>query len=173
MILQFEDNKPEIHPTCFLAPSADVIGRVTLEANASVWFHAVLRADNDVISVGEGSNIQDGVVIHVDPGKPCRIGKRCVIGHKAVLHGCTLEDEVLVGIGAIVLNGAYLPEGCLIGAGAFVAENKRLEPGCLYMGVPARKVRMLTEEEREGIRRNSEGYQRRAKVYLDQAACKD
>lgn len=173
MILQFEDNKPSIHQTCFVAPSADVIGRVTLEAHASVWFQAVLRADNDAIKVGEGSNIQDGVVIHVDPGRPCTIGNRCVIGHRAVLHGCTLGDEVLVGIGAIVLNGAYLPSGCLIGAGALVPENKRLEPGCLYTGVPARKVRMLSEEERQGIRRNSEGYRKRAEVYLERAECRD
>lgn len=165
MIHDFQDMKPQVHATSFVAESADVIGQVVLEEDTSVWFQAVLRGDNDLITVGAGSNIQDGVVIHVDPGFPCTIGKRCVIGHKAVLHGCTLGDEVLIGIGAIVLNGAHVPSGCLIGAGALVAEGKQLEAGHLYMGVPARKKRPLTADERASIVRNTQGYTARAKLY--------
>ena len=130
-----------------------------------VWFQAVLRGDNDTITVGADSNIQDGVVVHVDPGYPCVIGERCVVGHRAVLHGCTLGNEVLIGIGAIVLNGAVVPDGCLIGAGALVSEGKKLEAGHLYVGVPARKVRPLSESERAGIVRNTRGYRERAERY--------
>lgn len=165
MIRNFEQDKPTIPESCFVAESADVIGNVHLGEDVSVWFQAVLRGDNDRIEVGAGSNIQDGVVIHVDPGFPCRIGERCVIGHKAVLHGCTLGNEVLIGIGAIILNGAHIPDGCLVGAGALVAENKKLEPGYLYLGAPARKVRALSKTEREAIVRNTEGYKARARRY--------
>ena len=166
MIFGLDHHKPNMHPTCFVADSADVIGRVTLEKDVSVWFQAVLRADNDDIIIGEGSNIQDGVVVHVDPGLPCRVGKGCVIGHRAVLHGCTLEDEILVGIGATILNGAHIPSQCLIGAGALVTEGKHLESGYLYVGVPARKARPLKDTELEAIRRNAHGYRKRAGVYL-------
>lgn len=159
------DSYPICHPTAWVAPGAIVIGRAVLEAEVSVWFGAVLRADNDAITIGHGSNIQDGAVIHVDQGFPCRVGHHCVIGHRAVLHGCRLGDEVLIGIGAIVLNGAVIPDGCLIGAGALVPEGKTLEPGCLYVGVPARKVRALDAEERARIRRNAEGYIARARHY--------
>lgn len=166
MIRNFESFQPEIHESCFVADSADVIGNVRLGEDVSVWFQAVIRGDNDLIEVGSGSNIQDGVVIHVDPGFPCRIGERCVIGHRAVLHGCTLGNEVLIGIGAIVLNGAHIPDGCLVGAGALVAENKKLESGYLYLGAPARKARELTDAERQAIVRNTEGYRARAKRYV-------
>jgi carbonic anhydrase/acetyltransferase-like protein (isoleucine patch superfamily) len=168
MQYNLKDKKPAIHPTSFVAPSADLIGSVTLEADTSVWYQAVLRADNEEIRIGEGSNVQDGVVIHVDPGFPCIIGKNCVVGHRAVLHGCTLADNVLVGIGAIVLNGAHVPHDCLIGAGALVAEGKQLEPGHLYLGVPARKVRPLSDPEKKKIRANAEGYQERARRYSEE-----
>lgn len=168
MISRLADHKPKIHPSCFVAHSADVIGQVVLEEDVSVWFGAVLRGDNDEIFIGEGSNVQDGVVIHVDPGHPCQVGKGCVIGHRAVLHGCTLEDGVLVGIGATVLNGAHIESGCLVGAGALVAEGKRLESGHLYLGVPARKVRALTQAEVDSISRNVTGYQTRAKLYISE-----
>lgn len=167
MISTFEQYKPQVPPSCFVAESADVVGNVRLGEGASVWFQAVLRGDNDLIEIGEESNVQDGAVIHVDPGRPCKVGRRCVIGHKAVLHGCTLGDEVLIGIGAIVLNGAQVPDGCLVGAGALVAENKVLEPGCLYVGVPARKLRALTPEEREKIVKNAAGYRARAERYQE------
>lgn len=168
MIHTLGSQQASIDSTAYVCPSADLIGSVTLNPSSSVWFQAVLRADNEPITVGEGSNIQDGVVIHTDPGFPCVIGSRCVVGHRAVLHGCELGDEVLIGIGAIVLNGAKIPDGCLIGAGALVGEGKVLEPGGLYMGIPARKVREVTPEQREGIRRNAEGYQRRARHYREE-----
>jgi carbonic anhydrase/acetyltransferase-like protein (isoleucine patch superfamily) len=158
---------PIVHPTAWIAQEATVVGQVNLEAGVSIWFGAVVRADNDSITIGQGSNVQEGAVIHVDPGKPCQVGRHCVIGHRAVLHGCRLGDEVLVGIGAIVLNGAVLPDGCLVGAGALVPEGKVLESGCLYVGVPARKVRALTEQERAGIRRNAEGYIVRARRFAE------
>lgn len=165
MNISFEHHTPCIASTVWIAPSADIIGQVVLAENVSVWFGAVLRGDNDSISVGAGSNVQDGVVIHADPGFPCSVGENCVIGHRAVLHGCRLGNEVLIGIGAIVLNGAVIPDGCLIGAGSLVAEGKVLEPNSLYVGVPARKVRTLSEADRDGIRRNALGYQERARRY--------
>lgn len=161
----FESKKPNIHPTCFVAPSADVIGDVILEQDCSVWFGAVLRGDNDNITIGRGSNVQDGVIIHVDPDRPCKVGENCVVGHRAVLHGCTLEDGCLVGIGAIVLNNAVIGKGCLVGAGALVTEGKVLEPGHLYMGVPAKKVRSLSQTEIDSIQRNANGYQERARRF--------
>jgi carbonic anhydrase/acetyltransferase-like protein (isoleucine patch superfamily) len=166
VIFGLDNHKPHIHPSCFVADSADVIGRVSLEKGVSVWFQAVLRGDNADISIGEDSNVQDGVVIHVDPGFPCRVGSGCVVGHRAVLHGCTIGDEVLIGIGATVLNGAKIPSRCLIGAGALVTEGKVLESGHLYMGVPARKARPLKDSELEAIRRNTRGYRERAGLYL-------
>ena len=151
-----------------MADSADIIGQVTLAKDSSVWFQAVLRGDNARIEIGERTNVQDGVIIHVDPGYPCKIGQGCVIGHRACLHGCQIGDEVLIGIGAIVLNGASIPDGCLIGAGALVAEGKQLEPGHLYMGVPARKIRAISSQERQNIIKNTEGYKARASLYKKQ-----
>ena len=165
MLATLGSHHPTIHPSAWIAPSADIIGQVCLEAQASVWFTAVLRGDNDRISVGRGSNLQDGVIVHTDPGFPCTIGDHCVIGHRAILHGCHLGHEVLVGMGAIILNGAVIPDGCLVGAGALVGEGKVLLPDSLYLGVPARKVRDLTPEERAKTRRNAEGYVARATRY--------
>lgn len=167
MIGHFQDNKPYIHPESFVASSADIIGDVTLHSQVSVWFQTVIRADNDAIVIGEGSNVQDGVVIHVDAGRPCVIGKDCVIGHGAILHGCTVGDGALIGIGAIVLNGAVVGSGCLVGAGALVTENKLLDPGHLYLGSPARKVRRLRSAEIQAILNNAEGYRRRAALYRE------
>ncbi|MCA9775798.1 MAG: gamma carbonic anhydrase family protein [Candidatus Eremiobacteraeota bacterium] len=165
MLYSLEDYKPQVHQSCFVADSAEVIGRVHLAEGSSVWFQAVLRGDNDDIHVGEGSNIQDGVIIHVDPGYPCQVGKGSVVGHRAVLHGCTIGDGCLIGIGATLLNGAVVPDNCLVGAGALVTEGKRLEEGYLYMGVPARKMRALSEQERTLIAKNVAGYQKRAELY--------
>lgn len=167
MIYRLENHEPTIHPSCFVACSADLIGRVSLAEDASVWFQAVLRADNEVIEIGTRSNIQDGVIIHVDPGYPCRVGPGSVIGHRAVLHGCTIGEGCLIGIGATILNGAVVPDGCLVGAGALVAENKRLEKGHLYMGVPARKIRALQERELAAIARNVAGYVSRGQRYKE------
>lgn len=168
MIAALGEHRPILETGVWIADSADVVGRVHLAENVSVWFAAVLRADNESITVGRGSNLQDGAVVHVDPGFPCVIGERCVIGHRAVLHGCTLGNEVLVGIGAIVLNGAVIPDGCLIGAGALVPEGLRLEPDSLYVGIPARKARELTADDRARIRRNAEGYIARAQRFASE-----
>ena len=167
MQLTFDSKKPIIHPSCFVAPSADIVGDVLLEEQSTIWFGAVLRGDNEKITVGKGSNIQDGAVIHVDPGKPCRVGENCVVGHRAVLHGCTLHNQCLVGIGAIILNDAVVGENCLVGAGALVTEGKILEPGHLYMGVPAKKIRALSQEEKDGILKNALGYQARGERYRE------
>ncbi len=168
VIASLGDSHPVIDASAWIAPGACVVGAVTLAADVSVWFGAVLRADNDTIVIGRGTNVQDSVVIHVDPGSPCRVGERCVIGHRAVLHGCQVGNESLIGIGAIVLNGAVVPDGCLLGAGALVPEGKELEPGCLYVGVPVRKVRLLDAQERQRILRNAEGYVARARRYETQ-----
>lgn len=151
-----------------MAPSATLIGNVQIDPDASIWFGAVLRADNDLITIGRASNVQDGVIIHTDPGFPCAVGQQCVIGHRAVLHGCTVGDGSLIGIGAILLNGASVPEGCLIGAGALVPEGKKLESNCLYLGTPARKVRALSQDERQAILNNALGYRERAARYRQQ-----
>jgi carbonic anhydrase/acetyltransferase-like protein (isoleucine patch superfamily) len=129
----------------WIAPSADVIGKVRLLENASVWFGAVLRGDNEWISVGEGSNVQDGCVLHTDMGAPLTIGKNCTIGHKAILHGCTIGDNSLIGMGAIVLNHAAIGKNCLIGAGALVGEGKVIPDNSLVVGSPGKIIRTIDE----------------------------
>lgn len=138
---------PRIDARCFVAPSADLIGEVTLGAFASVWFGAALRADNDFIRVGKRSNVQDGAVLHVDPGAPLTIGERVTVGHSVMLHGCTVGDNCLVGIGCRVLNHARIAENCIIGAGALITEGKTYPPGSLILGAPARIARELTNDE--------------------------
>lgn len=130
----------------WIAASADVIGRVRLERNASIWFNAVLRGDNELISVGEGSNVQDGCVLHTDMGSPLTIGKHCTIGHKAMLHGCTIGDNTLVGIGSIILNNAVIGKNCLIGAHSLISERKVIPDNSLVMGSPGKVVRELDAE---------------------------
>ena len=130
----------------WIAASADVIGRVRLERNASIWFNAVLRGDNELISVGEGSNVQDGCVLHTDMGSPLSIGKHCTIGHKAMLHGCTIGDNTLVGIGSIILNNAVIGKNCLIGAHSLISERKVIPDNSLVMGSPGKVVRELDAE---------------------------
>ena len=131
----------------WVAPDAHVIGRVVLADDVGVWFGAVIRADNTPILIGDESNIQDGAVGHSDPGAPLVIGARATVGHQAILHGCTVGDGCLIGMGARVLNGAVLGDNCLVGAGALVTEGKRFEPGMLIVGSPARAVRALTDEQ--------------------------
>jgi carbonic anhydrase/acetyltransferase-like protein (isoleucine patch superfamily) len=143
----------------WVAPGAVVIGKVVLKRNASIWFGAVLRGDNEPITIGEGSNIQDGSVIHTDPGVPCTVGANCTIGHMVMLHGCTLEDNVLIGIKATVLNRAIVRSNTLVGAHALVTENKDIPSGMLVTGVPAKAVRELDEHGHAAIRRGAENYQ--------------
>jgi carbonic anhydrase/acetyltransferase-like protein (isoleucine patch superfamily) len=149
-----------IDPTAFLHRLAFACGDVALGAGASVWPFAVLRGDSARIVVGASSNVQDGAVLHADPGLPCTLGVRVSVGHRAVVHGATVEDEVLVGMGALVLNGAVLGEGSLVGAGAVVREGMRVPPGSLVVGVPGRVIRAVTDDERARIRRTAEAYLR-------------
>lgn len=142
----------------WVAPGARLIGKVILRSGASVWFNAVLRGDNEPITVGEGSNIQENSVLHTDPGLPLRIGADCTIGHSAILHGCTLEDGVLIGMGATVLNGAKIGAGSLIGAHALVTEGKEIPPGSLVMGAPAKVVRQLDDKAQADLRKSAENY---------------
>lgn len=149
---------PVVDGSAFTAPTSVVVGEVTLAAGSSVWYHAVLRGDCGPIVLGEDSNIQDNCTVHVDPGFPVTVGARVSVGHNAVLHGCTVEDDVLVGMGATVLNGAHIGAGSLIAAQALVPQGMRVPPGSLVAGVPAKVRRELTDEEREGIRLNAAMY---------------
>lgn len=142
----------------FIAPSAEVIGKVTLGEYASVWYGAVLRGDNEMIAVGARSNIQDLCVLHTDPGLPLTIGAGATIGHRAILHGCTIGANTLIGMGAIVLNGAVIEDNCLIGAGSLVPEGRTIPAGHLALGSPARVIRPLTEAEIAGLARSAATY---------------
>ncbi|MFF9147975.1 gamma carbonic anhydrase family protein [Streptomyces sp. NPDC055051] len=159
--------EPAVDPTAFTAPTSVVLGDVTLGARAGIWYHAVLRADCGPITVGEDSNIQDNCTVHVDPGFPVSIGDRVTIGHNATVHGCVIEDDVLVGMGATVLNGARIGAGSLIAAQALVPQGMEVPPGSLVAGVPAKVRRELTEEEQAGIRLNAEMYLHLAKSHAE------
>lgn len=147
-----------IDPSAFIAPGAVVLGDVTLGPNSSVWYGCVLRGDMAAIVVGENSNVQDGTIVHVDEGKPARIGARVGIGHRAVIHGCTIDDECLVGMGSVLLNDVHVESGSVIAAGALVTEGTRVPAGSLVMGVPARVVRAVDQPMRDRIRRTWEHY---------------
>ncbi|WP_448810839.1 gamma carbonic anhydrase family protein [Agromyces bauzanensis] len=151
---------PVLDPTAFVAAGAVIVGDVRLAARSSVWYNAVLRAEAEPITLGEGSNLQDTVVCHVDKGYPLTIGAGVSVGHGAVLHGCTVEDDCLIGMSATVLNGAVIGAGSLVAAGAVVLEGTVVPPGSLVAGVPAKVRRELSDEEREGIRRNAGHYLR-------------
>lgn len=143
MLYELDGIAPEVASDTWIAPDANLIGKVVIEAGASVWFGATLRGDNEEIRLGAGSNIQENCVLHTDIGFPLVIGENCTIGHKAMLHGCTIGDGSLIGMGATVLNGARIGRGCLIGAGALVTEGKEIPDGALVMGAPGRVVRQL------------------------------
>ncbi|MNM86003.1 2,3,4,5-tetrahydropyridine-2,6-dicarboxylate N-acetyltransferase [compost metagenome] len=159
------DARVEAHPDSWIAPTASVIGKVRLEAGASVWFGAVLRGDNELIHVGENSNVQDGSVLHTDMGWPLTIGKGVTIGHKVNLHGCSIGDHSLIGINAVVLNGAKIGRHCLIGAGALIPEGKEIPDGSLVMGVPGKVVRSLENNAAHYV----ENAQRYARELAEQA----
>lgn len=152
MIWALDGLAPQIAQDAWLAPDAQVMGRVVLEAASSVWFGAVLRGDAEEIRVGQGSNVQDLCCLHTDPGFPLLIGADCTIGHRAILHGCRIGDGVLVGMGATILNGALIGEGALIGAGALIPEGRQVPPGALVMGTPGKVVRMLDADAQAGLR---------------------
>ena len=159
---------PQLEPGAWVAPSADLIGDVRLGRGASVWFGAVIRADNTPIVIGADSNIQDGAIGHSDPGFPLIIGARVTVGHQAILHGCTIADDCLIGMGAKMLNGAVLEPECIVGAGALITEGKTFPSGSLIVGAPARVVRQLTDEEKQGLRLSAAHYAEKAAHYAEQ-----
>ncbi len=161
-VLAFGEDRPSIAPDAWVADTARVIGRVRLGPQASVWYGAVLRGDNEPIEIGAASNVQENAVLHVDPGHPLIIGAGVTIGHQAMLHGCSIGDNSLVGIQAVVLNGARIGRDCLIGAGALVTSGKEIPDGSLVMGSPAKVVRALDEQEIAGLRRSAAAYVARA-----------
>ena len=166
MFYDLENKKPKNSGENWVAPNATIIGDVTLEKNSSVWFNAVIRGDNENIHVGEGSNVQDGSVLHTDPGCPLRIGKDVTIGHIVMLHGCTIGDNSLIGIGAVILNNAKIGKNCIIGAKALLTENKEIPDNSLVVGVPGRVVRKLTNDEIGKITENAKHYQDNWKRYV-------
>jgi carbonic anhydrase/acetyltransferase-like protein (isoleucine patch superfamily) len=159
------DLRPHLGPSAWAAPSADLIGDVRLGEHASVWFGAVIRADNTPILIGEDSNIQDGAIGHSDPGFPLTIGARVTVGHQAILHGCTVADDCLIGMGARILNGAMLETECLVGAGALITEGKSFPAGSLIVGSPARAIRQLTDQEKQALRVSAAHYAEKAARY--------
>ena len=159
--------EPRLGEGVWIADSAQVMGNVELAQDVSVWFGAVIRGDTEVICIGRGSNIQDGSVLHADIGKPLTIGENVTVGHKVMLHGCTIGDGSLVGIGAIVLNGARIGKGCIVGAGALVTEGKEFPDGSMVIGSPAKAVRELTPEQQQGLRASAQHYIENARRFRD------
>lgn len=164
-IYRLEDQRPDIPLSAFIADNATVIGKVRLGENASVWFGATLRGDNEPITIGADTNIQEGAVLHTDMGSPLSVGARVTIGHQAVLHGCTVGDEALIGIQAVILNDAVIGPRCLVAAGALVTEGKHFEEGSLIVGAPARVLRPLSEVELRELQASAAHYVRR-QVYF-------
>ena len=156
---------PEVDPSAWVADSAQVMGRVSLAEDVSVWFGTVIRGDTESITIGRGSNIQDGTVMHADIGMPIVLGEHVTVGHKVMLHGCTIGDETLIGIGAVVLNGAKIGRNCLVGAGALVTEGKEFPDGSMILGSPAKAVRSLTPEQMQGLRLSARHYVQNARRF--------
>ncbi len=165
MIYDFEKNVPEIHPEAWVASNATIIGKVKLEKNSSIWFNAVLRGDIELITIGENSNIQDGSVLHTDPGYPLTLGKGVTIGHLVMLHGCQISDNSLIGIGSIILNNAKIGKNCIIGANTLITENKIIPDNSLVVGSPGRVLRKITDEEIKSIIENGQHYVKNSKKY--------
>jgi carbonic anhydrase/acetyltransferase-like protein (isoleucine patch superfamily) len=164
-IYQLGEHAPEIDASAFVAENATVIGKVTLQANSSVWFGATIRGDNERITIGENSNVQEGTVMHTDMGYPLTVGKDVTIGHQAMLHGCTVGDGSLIGIQAVILNGAKIGKGCLVGAGALVTEGKEFPDHSLIIGTPAKAVRTLTPEDITRLALSAASYVARGRLF--------
>ncbi|MBI3371121.1 MAG: gamma carbonic anhydrase family protein [Betaproteobacteria bacterium] len=152
----------------YIAPGAILVGSIVLETDVSVWFNVVIRADNDVVHIGEGSNIQDGSVLHVDPGFPLTLGRQVSIGHKVMLHGCSVGDGSLIGINSVVMNGAKIGSGSLVGANTLIPEGKEIPEGVLVLGSPGKVVRDLRPEERANLLKTARGYVERSRFFRDQ-----
>jgi carbonic anhydrase/acetyltransferase-like protein (isoleucine patch superfamily) len=163
----FAGNTPAVHDSAFVAPTASIIGNATLAQDSSAFYGVSVRADTAAISVGAGSNLQDNVVLHADPGFPCVVGEGVSVGHAAVVHGCTVEDDCLIGMGATVLNGAVIGAGSLVAAGAVVLEGTVVPPRSLVAGVPGKVRRGLTDEEYDGVRANAARYRELAAAHRD------
>ena len=161
------DNAPHIHEDTWVAPDANLIGKVVLEEGSSVWFGCTIRADHEEIRVGEGSNVQENCVMHIDAGFPLTIGKDCTIGHKVMLHGCTIGDNTLIGMGATILNGAKIGKNCRIGAGALITENKEIPDNSLVMGAPGKVVREIDEANAQRITMSALHYQENMRKFRD------
>lgn len=166
MIYELDGIRPTIGKDVWIAPGAHVMGNVVLEDEAGIWFGVTLRGDNEVIHIGRGTNIQENVVCHTDMGFPLTVGPDCTIGHKAMLHGCTIGAGTLIGMGATILNGAVIGDGCLIGAGALVTEGKVIPDGSLVMGAPGKVVRVLDEAGRARLLLSAEGYRKNARRFM-------
>ncbi len=166
-------HKPQIHPDTWVAPDVNLIGQVVLEEGASVWFGTTIRADHEEIRVGVGSNVQENCVMHIDAGYPLIIGKNCTIGHKVMLHGCTIGDNTLIGMGATILNGAKIGKNCLIGAGALVTENKEIPDNSLVMGTPGKVVREITDEHARRLTMSALHYQENMRRFRDEMTAID
>ncbi|MDO5643593.1 MAG: gamma carbonic anhydrase family protein [Paracoccus sp. (in: a-proteobacteria)] len=162
MIWELDGIAPEIAPDAFVAPDAQIIGRVVIEPGASIWWGAVLRGDNEEIRIGRGSNVQDLCCLHTDPGFPLLVGEGVTVGHRAMLHGCRIGAHALIGMGATVLNGARIGAGSLIGASALISEGKEIPPGVLVMGAPGRVVRELDAPAQEGLAASAARYRENA-----------
>ena len=165
MIYDFEKNVPEVHADAWVASNATLIGKVKLEKNSSIWFNAVLRGDIELITIGENSNIQDGSVLHTDPGYKLNVGKGVTVGHMVMLHGCQIADDTLIGIGSIILNNAKIGKNCIVGANSLITENKIIPDNSLVVGSPGRVLRKVTEEEIKTIHENAKHYVDGSKKY--------
>ena len=165
MLYSIDDLQPQLIGEPYIAPNASLIGAVTIEDKASVWFNVVIRADKDLVHIGEGSNIQDGAVLHVDPGFPLSVGRLVTVGHKAILHGCTIGDGSLIGMNAVILNGAQIGRGCLVGANALVTEKMVVPDGSLVLGSPGKVVRSLDEAGQQALLQSAHTYIENAQRY--------
>ncbi|MGI9289704.1 MAG: gamma carbonic anhydrase family protein [Gammaproteobacteria bacterium] len=168
MIHDLDGQTTNIADEVFVAPSADVIGDVVLETGSSIWFNAVLRGDIETITIGKGSNIQDGTVCHTDPNNPCTVGDGVTVGHMAMLHGCTIGDGSLIGIGATLLNGSSVGKNCIVGAHSLITAGKKFPDNVVIMGAPAKVVREVTPEDIESLKANADRYVQRARRYLQE-----
>ena len=166
-LYRLDEHRPQVARSAWVADSAQVIGHVTLAENASVWFGAVLRGDTELLSVGRNSNVQDGSVLHADVGHPVTLGENVTVGHHVMLHGCTVGDGSLIGIGAVVLNGARIGRHCLVGAGALVTEGKSFPDGSMIIGSPAKAVKTLSPEQIEALERSAAHYVENAQRFRD------
>ena len=164
-IFHFKTYSPKIESSAWIAHDANIIGKIEILKKASVWFGATLRGDNEEILLGEGSNIQENCVLHTDHGFPLMIGKNCTIGHSVILHGCSIADNTLIGMGSTILNGAKIGKGCLIGAGSLITENKVIPAGSLVMGSPGKVIRELDNEAKETLIESAFRYQERASEF--------